>query len=138
MPEALKRGLQNRGPARPDAKTKEELQASEKRKTPVRVPALVRAARAGDKAAVDRLLAKGVSPDTADALGITALIAAAERGHTEVVEVLLAAGANPNRSDKNGATPLLRAAGGGHVDTVHALIAGGADVNASSPRAGRR
>lgn len=68
---------------------------------------LLEAARAGDVAAVERLLDAGADVNTADKYGSTALAAAAVNGRLEVVELLLERGADPNIAETfYGARPL--------------------------------
>ena len=56
--------------------------------------ALWAAAKKGDVAAIEVLLAEGVDVNARTDYGITALILAAQRGHTEAVKALLAHQAN--------------------------------------------
>ena len=89
---------------------------------------LAAAARAGDLAAVERLLAEGHPVDGQRDEGGTPLwhACAGDGGdRVAVVERLLAAGASPRRSDA-GATPLHAAAARGPLALVEALIRGGA------------
>ncbi len=80
-------------------------------------PALCDAASAGDLARVRRLLADGVSEDSADEDATTALMAAAYAGEAEVVHLLLDAGADPNLQDESGLTALMNAViGDGEMD----------------------
>ena len=70
------------------------------------------AARAGDTAAIDALIAQGVAVDARDDHDRTALGLAIERGHWGTVQRLLRAGADPNLRDgteRAGQAPLLRA-----------------------------
>jgi ankyrin repeat protein len=90
------------------------------------------AAEIGDKAAVEKFLAEGTSPDSKDQFGATALHYAAAYGQAGVVELLLAKGANVDATNPGGGTPLGEAAMGvGRSEEVaRLLIASGADVNA--------
>ena len=54
---------------------------------------LLDAARAGDEAAVERLLREGASVKTRNRFGATPLLQAAREGHDDVVRTLLKAGA---------------------------------------------
>ena len=66
------------------------------------------AAKAGDKAGIERALAAGVPVDAGTRYQQTALMFAAQGGHVEVVELLLAKGANPNQKDSfYGVTPMV-------------------------------
>lgn len=72
-----------------------------------RDPALCEAAAIGNLAEVERLLAAGVDPDSADCDGATALILAAFNGHVAVAGQLLAAGADPDEQEASGRTALM-------------------------------
>ena len=61
---------------------------------------LIKAARAGDLAKVERLLDQHASIAARDSSGATALVAAAYGNHLDVAERLLTAGADPNAKDK--------------------------------------
>lgn len=91
--------------------------------------ALVRAAAAGDVAALGRLLADGVSPDIRDAMGSGSLHKAAEAGSLDAVKALVEAGADIEKPDMTLWTPLTWAAGAGHPAVVEYLLAQGAAVN---------
>lgn len=69
-------------------------------------PPLVAAAKAGDLASLQALLARGAAVDGRDNEGRTALIAAVEHGQEEIVQALLAHGARINATDRDGRTPL--------------------------------
>jgi hypothetical protein len=60
---------------------------------------LIDAARRGDLAAVQRLVAAGANVNASGHFHITALWQATSKGHQDVVEYLLKAGADPNRAD---------------------------------------
>ena len=94
---------------------------------------LIRAAREGNKAEVERILATRIDPNTQNPNQETALLVAAQNGHTEVVQTLLAAGADVNYANQseNGHnnTALILAAHNGHTQTVQALLQAGANVN---------
>lgn len=61
---------------------------------------LIKAARGGDLARVERLLDQHASIAARDSSGATALVAAAYGNHLDVAERLLAAGADPNAKDE--------------------------------------
>jgi uncharacterized protein len=89
------------------------------------------AAQAGDRVAVESLLAAGAEIDATDNSGWTALHFAAQSNGTHAVLALLERGATVDRQDEHGNTPLFRAvfayAGSGEV--VQALLAAGSDPN---------
>jgi ankyrin repeat protein len=91
---------------------------------------LLRAAKAGDSAQVQKLLGQGADPNTRDKDRTTPLILMASLGLTDGVEALLEKGAYVNAQDKTGWTALMAAARKGHSDTVRALLGKGAFVNA--------
>ena len=90
------------------------------------------AARNGEPAVVQALLAAGADPNARTKDKLTSLHAAARYNENPlVVEALLAAGADPNARDKYKNTPLhFFAAGNGEPAVVQALLAAGADPNA--------
>ena len=61
---------------------------------------LIKAARTGDLARVERLLDQHASIAARDSSGATALVAAAYGNHLDIAERLLTAGANPNAKDE--------------------------------------
>jgi ankyrin repeat protein len=106
---------------------------------------LIRAAKAGDVAAIRLLLAAGADVDLATINGITPLMAAAGNGSSgldtrgrykseaqavEAAQLLLAAGANVNARDRTGQTALHGAAGWGYNSFVRALAENRADLSA--------
>lgn len=107
---------------------------------------LIRAARAGDTAAIERLLAHGALADLPQAGGVTPLMAAAtmDRRSTDTrgkftlegellaaARALLAAGADVGRTDNRGRTALHAAASQGLSGMVRLLAEHGADLNAA-------
>jgi hypothetical protein len=91
---------------------------------------LHRAAAAGAKRAVRKILNKGMDIDCrhGDGMpggGLTALAIAADRGHDEVVSFLLYRGANYELDN-----PLILAAAKGHTETCAHLITKGAKIDA--------
>ena len=97
---------------------------------------LIRAAKAGDTAAIRLLLAHGANPNLPQAAGIAPIMAAAGLGSTgidtrgslktqaeaiESVQLLLGAGGDINQQDKQGRTALHGAAFWGWNDVVQAL-----------------
>jgi uncharacterized protein len=90
------------------------------------------AARAGDRAAVQRLLRDGADVNAAHGDGMTALHWAALNGDVALTSMLLHGGANVMSRTRLGAyTPLALAAEAGHGPVVAALVDAGADVNAT-------
>jgi len=89
--------------------------------------ALRDAAREGDAARIDALLAARVPVDAPNRYGATALFFAADRGHLDVVRRLVEAGAALDVADRfYQMTPLSRAAGSGHREVVLLLLERGA------------
>ena len=88
---------------------------------------LLRAARAGDVAGVQALLAGGADADAPDgALGLRPAHVAAEAGRLAVLEALVAAGADTEAASGEGWSPLGLAAAQGHLATVRYLAGRGA------------
>ncbi|HJS38656.1 MAG TPA: ankyrin repeat domain-containing protein [Burkholderiales bacterium] len=91
------------------------------------------AARRGDLAAVEKLLAAGARVDATDGGSATPLYLAAGEGHAAVVARLLAAGGNPRHqalsSFGSTGTPIHAAARNGHLDVVRLLLEAGVDPN---------
>jgi cytochrome c len=91
------------------------------------------AARRGDLAAVERLLAAGAQVDATDGGGATPLYLAAGEGHAAVVARLLAAGGDPRRPASgpfgSTGTPIHAAVRYGHLDVVRVLLKAGVDPN---------
>jgi ankyrin repeat protein len=84
----------------------------------------------GDRAAVEKLLADGVSPDYADVAHNSAypLHRCAWRGFPEIAELLLKHGATVDPTNAMGATPLMNAAMTNNPDVAKVLLAHGADT----------
>jgi uncharacterized protein len=110
---------------------------------------LLRAAKAGDVAAVRLLLEYKANVELPNTNGITPLLAAAGIGSSgldtrgrykteadaaESVKLLLAAGANVSVKDRNGQGPLHGAAGQGWNAVINALVEGKADLLAKDSR----
>lgn len=90
---------------------------------------LIDAARQGDLAAVQQLLAQGASVHAADTTGETALIAAAYANHLAVAQQLIAAGADVNVQDNTRQSAYLIATAEGYVDLLRLTLQAGADVH---------
>jgi len=87
------------------------------------------AVRAGDAAAVARLLNAGADPNSRDVLGGTPLLTASWLGNASVVSLLLSHGADANAIHREaGASALEYAVLKGRADIVQSLLAAGADV----------
>ncbi len=89
------------------------------------------AARSGDAALADSLIAEGADANAADEEKVTPLHIAAAGGYGELVRVLLSAGADTGARDIYGFTPLHSAAREGHLAAVQVLVESGANVNAA-------
>ena len=87
-------------------------------------PAVIDAARNGDRAALRALIEKKADVNQPDADGATALHWAAYRDDVESVDLLVAAGANVNAANDLGATPLWNASTNGVAVTKRLLEAG--------------
>jgi hypothetical protein len=99
------------------------LASSSSRFTPLAI-----AARTGDLATMQRLLASGVSPSVIDPAGNrwTPLLHAIHKGQLGSVDLLLRSGADPKLA-VNGLQPLLMAVGTGDAAIVRRLLNAGAD-----------
>lgn len=93
-------------------------------------PALVFAARYGQRETVRLLLDQGTAIESRDGLGRTALIAAAGEGDDGLVALLLGRGADTAATDADGATALIHAASKGHLGSVRLLLDAGASLSA--------
>lgn len=93
--------------------------------------ALVAAAREGNVATVDVLLAARAPVDTRTRFGDTAISLAALAGHLPIVKKLRDAGAKLDVPKTW--TPLIYAATGGHDGVIRYLLAEGANVDGASP-----
>ena len=94
--------------------------------------ALWNAAKAGDKAGVEKALAAGVPVDAATRYKQTALMFASQFGHIEIVRLLLDKGANPSQKDTFYGVTVMTAPGitGGQPNAriMQMLIEKGADT----------
>eukprot|EP01045_Picozoa_sp_COSAG04_P005662 COSAG04_NODE_266_length_18562_cov_11.848995_1_plen_197_part_00 len=84
------------------------------------------AAKKGDVAAIERLAAKGASPN-AKKYGVSAVLMAVVYGHAGAAAALVRLGADLNARDGTGWTALMVAARNGKPECARALLAGGAD-----------
>lgn len=96
---------------------------------PARDAALIAAARRGDTAEVQRLLAVGASVTATDARGATALIAAAYGNHVATAEALIKAGADVNTQDETRQSAYLITTSDGYLDLLRLTLRAGADVH---------
>ena len=96
---------------------------------------LIEAAKAGDRAVVERLLDGGGDPDVRLPDGTAALHWAAYRDDLETADLLLRAGATVDAANRYGVTPLALAAERGFGAVVERLLQSGADPD-TSRRAG--
>ena len=87
------------------------------------LPPLLLAALAGNRPAVELLLARGADIERRNPQGGTALRSAADAGHIEIVKLLLDKGAKASVRDTFGRTPLDYAREKGHAEIVKLLIA---------------
>ena len=90
---------------------------------------LSKAAKKGDLAKVEKLIAEGADLDKRDSRGNTALYQAASKGHADVVEALAQAGADVDVDNDFGSTPLHVASRQGHVDVIRVLVTYGAEID---------
>ncbi|MDO9095218.1 MAG: ankyrin repeat domain-containing protein [Rubrivivax sp.] len=96
------------------------------------VPALVRAAAAGDLAALRRLLDAGVPVDTRDAQGRTALLAATHADRVDAARLLIGRGADVNAKDQMQDSPYLLAGAQGRLVILRMTLAAGADLKSTN------
>jgi ankyrin repeat protein len=88
------------------------------------------AARKGDRAVVNALLAQKADVNARQPDGDTALHWAVWRDDVELASTLLHAGADPNAANRTGATPLSLASIGGNPALIELLLKAGVDPNA--------
>jgi ankyrin repeat protein len=96
------------------------------------VPALVAAAKAGDRMAAIALIDKKVDVNVAEADGSTALHWAAHNNDPDLVDRLIRAGASAKARNEFGATPLSEAAFLGNTAIIEKLLNAGADPDSPS------
>lgn len=95
-------------------------------------PALVRAAEAGDMAALGWLLDAGVPVDTRDAQGRTALLAATHADRVDAARLLIERGADVNAKDTMQDSPYLLAGAQGRLAILRMTLAAGADLKSTN------
>jgi len=93
--------------------------------------ALIEAARADDRAAVERLLRAGAPVNEREEDGATALAWAAVRVNVEIARLLLRSKADPNLVNELGVGPLGIAVSTGSAEMAGLLLAHGANPNAA-------
>ena len=89
-------------------------------------PAMIDAAKSGNKASLRALIQQKSDVNAADPDGSTALHWAAHRDDLESVDALLKAGANANAANDLGTTPLWLAAENGSLAVTKRLLDAGA------------
>ncbi len=100
---------------------------------------LLQAVLAGERVAVQRVIASGADVNAANRYGVTPLLLAAQRGRHDLIELLLNAGASVKTAEAKlpeGQTLLMHAARTGQVASVKALLAAGSNPNARETRSG--
>ena len=103
---------------------------------PLRASDLPAAATSGDRDAVEKLLALGLSIHSVDHQGAEALLRAAGCGHADLVNYLLDCGANPEHATPSGATPLSAAVSARRDTVVELLLARGVSPDQRVPGGG--
>ena len=96
------------------------------------VPALMRAAEAGDVTALRRLLDAGVPVDTRDAQGRTALLAATHANRVDAARLLIERGADVNAKDTMQDSPYLFAGAQGRLAILRMTLGAGADLKSTN------
>jgi len=94
---------------------------------------LVDAARAGDSATVQKLIADGADVNAPDVDGTTAIIYAAHDGNAALVAALIKAGADVRHANDYGASAMMEAATVGNAPILEALLKAGADPDSPNP-----
>src|SRR5688500_3608210 len=92
---------------------------------------MLRATSNNDHAAVQRMIQRGMDPNTSDAHGNTLLIIAASEGYFDLAKLLLTERARVRARNSIGDSALMLAAIRGHLEMVRLLAAYGADLNPS-------
>lgn len=98
---------------------------------------LSKAAKKGDLAKVEKLIAEGEDLDERDFRGNSPIYHAASKGHADIVEALAQAGADVDSDNDFGSTPLHVASRQGHVEVIRVLVTYGAEIDpVNRPSAG--
>jgi ankyrin repeat protein len=95
--------------------------------------AVTKAVKAGDLAAVRKLIAAREDVNSTSGDGSTPLLWAVHKSAGDIVKALIAAGAKPDAAHNNGITPLLDAASTGDVEMIDLLLKAGADPKRAHP-----
>jgi ankyrin repeat protein len=96
---------------------------------PAEAADLARAAREGDLATIENLLAVGTAVNEPENDGSTALLWSVYHGDPEMVSALIDAGADVNAANRLGVAPLLQAARTGDEPILRILLDHGADLS---------
>ena len=94
---------------------------------------LIDAVKAGDRAAVTRLLTAKAEVGAAEADGTTALHWAVRADNEQITTLLVRSGANVKAANRYGVTPLSLACTNGSAAMINLLLKAGADVSAVLP-----
>ena len=92
---------------------------------------LLKAVQEGDTRNVERLLGRGLDPNTADPQGNTILMIASRLGHRDLVWALIKRKASVTKRSPFGDSALMMASLRGDLDIVRALVEHGAELNHS-------
>jgi ankyrin repeat protein len=94
---------------------------------------VTKAVKAGDLAAVRKLIAAGADVNSASGDGSSPLLWAVHRSDLDMAQVLIKAGARPDIANRYGVTPLLEASRTGDVEMIELLLKAGADPKHAHP-----
>ncbi len=95
---------------------------------------LIKATKAGDSSAVQKIIDAGANINAQDNKGYTALFHAIEYGRSEIVKSLISKGANIEQKDLEGLTPLAYAIKyDRNADIIKLLIKSGSNIYAKTP-----
>jgi len=92
---------------------------------------LLKAVQDGNARTVERLLDRGLDPNTADSKGNTILMIASRLGHRDLVSALIKRKASVTKRSPFGDSALMMASLRGDVEIVRALAEHGAELNHS-------
>jgi hypothetical protein len=94
---------------------------------------MIQAAKLGDSATIETLIAKGADVNAETGAGTTSLMMAASAGQLAVLRALLQRGAVVNKVRSDGFSALTLAVFFGHEQIVRELLASGAEIDAGTP-----